>query len=88
MSLAIDTAKVSGVLLVDGWHAVIPESFDLDAYEYVYPRENKDDILVHGGGQSGVCACGFMFREEGVDGILSGPLTAIIAVRYQPTSRG
>jgi hypothetical protein len=38
MSLAIDPAQVTAVLLVDGWHHVHGGSFDLEAYEYVAPQ--------------------------------------------------
>ncbi len=34
----------------------------------------------HGGGQSGVCASGFMFTETGTGNQVCGPLTAILAV--------
>ena len=82
MSLHIDPAKVVGVLLADGWHDVADASFTLDSYEYV-----EDDLVLHGGGQSGVCAAGFAFTEASVPGpsfdgrrLIAGPLTAVLAV--------
>jgi hypothetical protein len=83
MSLAIDPDSVTHVLLADseGWHEVDHGTFDLDAYEYVIAHEGpleSGDIL-HGGGQSGVCATGFTFRSGMYR--VSGPLTAIVAVR-------
>lgn len=88
MSLAIDTDKVVGVLLADGWHGVAAKSFDIDSYEFLYyhnPSDPSDFMMSHGGGQSGVCASGFMFTEtyEGTSGgaKVYGPLTAILAVR-------
>ena len=81
MSLSIDIGKVFSVLLADGWHDVANDSFVLDSYEYLWREE-----LVHGGGDSGVCATGFSFVEsyEGMDiGIVAGPLTAIQAVRVE-----
>ena len=91
MSLAINIDKVNRVLLSDGWHDVYDESFTLDAYEYLwFPNEDTtsmDAEIVHGGGQSGVCATGFAFismikLEEGINQKVkrSGPLTAIQAV--------
>lgn len=75
MSLRIDIDKVTAVLLADGWHTVDDASFDCDAYEFM----SGDGELVHGGGQSGVCATGFGFNSE--DARIYGPLTAILAVK-------
>lgn len=81
MSLAIDVDKVIAVLLIDGWHEVKNKSFALDSYEYIwYPEGADESQLVHGGGQSDVCATGFEF-QDGVGTLMSGPLTAILAVR-------
>ena len=74
VSLNINVDKVQAVLLADGWHEVVGKSFDLDAYEF-----HDNDVVVHGGGQSGVCATGFRFKTK--DGVLTGPLTAVLAVR-------
>lgn len=75
MSLYIDVDKVTEVLLADGWHAVEDGSFDLDSYEY-----HHGDHMLHGGGNYGVCATGFTFRNA--DGhSMFGPLTAILAVK-------
>lgn len=78
MSLYIDTATVTRVLLADGWHDVEAKSFTLDAYEYL-----EDEELLHGGGQDGICASGFNFTTPGVlgDTTLTGPLTSILAVQ-------
>lgn len=83
MSLAIDVEKVTHVLLSDGWHLVEPKTFTLDAYEFLeYPDDpDGDGFLLLGGGQSGMCATGFAFREG--EFRVSGPLTALIAVREQ-----
>lgn len=78
MSLAIDLDSVAAVLLDDGWHEVLDESFAIDAYEYTW---------AHGGGAAGICAAGFSFltREHdlGVSGriLIAGPLTAVRAVK-------
>jgi len=97
MSLAINIDKVNRVLLSDGWHDVLDKSFNLDAYEYLwYPNEDTtsmDAEIVHGSGQSGVCATGFEFistikLEEGTIQKVrrSGPLTAIQAVETKEKS--
>lgn len=46
----------------------------------------EDPMLLHGGGQYGICANGFSFTEiyEGEPGsLISGPLTAVLAVRHR-----
>lgn len=92
MSLAIDPGSVVAILLADGWHPVKRGTFDLDAYEFIQPGSTgNDDFIMHGGGQSGVCAVGFTVTEvEYTDGAiqsdrgqLSGPLTSILAVFHK-----
>jgi hypothetical protein len=84
MSLEIDPEDVLDVLLADGWHEVLERSFTLDAYEFV----ESGGFVLHSGGNSGVCSTGFMFKTSspefpGSDAavIISGPLTAILAVK-------
>ncbi len=67
MSLYIETEEVWRVLLADGWHAVDAQSFDIDAYEFIYQGD-----IVHGGGT------GFSFSEDGDQ--IYGPMTSILAV--------
>ena len=76
MSLRIDVDKISAVLLADGWHEVVDQSFALDAYEYVH---NEDTI--HKGGGGNVTSTGFCFKDD-TGSSMCGPLTAILAVRY------
>lgn len=95
MSLAIDPGEVTAVLLVDGWHEVEPGSFYLDSYEFAEPGDNGH--ILHGGGDSGICAVGFacttVLSPLGGEieiplsfaSTISGPLTSILAVR---TDRG
>lgn len=82
MSLAIDVDRITAVLLPDGWHTVADQSFTIDAYEYLWnpPGTRHDPDVLHGGGQSGVCASGFAFRSPD-ESTIAGPLTAIAAVR-------
>ena len=76
VSLYIDVDRVTNVMIGANWYEVAKGTFDLDSYEY----HHQDNVL-HGGGQSGVCATGFAFETR--DGAcMAGPLTAIQAVRY------
>ncbi len=88
MSLAIDIDEVVEVLLTDGWHKVLDNSFCMDSYEFVWGKTS--DRLVHGGGQNGICALGFEFSEvtEFSDiRICAGPLTSILAIRKRDEQR-
>lgn len=83
VSLALEVDDVTEVLLGDGWHSVSGESFIIDSFEFVW-----GDELVHGGGQSDVCAAGFRFNVCDDDGritTMAGPLTAILAVSTEPS---
>ncbi len=81
MSLAIRTATVEAVLLIDGWHFVAGESFDCDTYEFY----DSPDVMAHASGKGG-----FQFIErlrhpdgmESAETIVAGPISAIQAVRY------
>jgi hypothetical protein len=84
MSLAINVDLVYAVLLADGWHEVETGSFGLDSYEFGEVDQRNEFQAIHGGGNSGVCATGFTFKDRSHTGRVSGPLTAIIAVREQP----
>jgi len=77
VSLAIDANAVTAVLLADGWHVTDTNSFDLDSFEFI---DGNDQDTLHAGGDSGVCATGFAFSEDGQR--VAGPLTSVIAVRY------
>ena len=79
MSLAIEIDDVRAVLLADGWHTVLGDSFNLDSYEYHW-----GDDGMHGGGDSGICSTGFSCDERDDAGhthCLYGPLTSVLAVR-------
>lgn len=76
MSLALQLDKVSWVLLANEWYEVYQQSFSLDSYEYLWEEQ-----IIHGGGQSGLCAIGFMFEDTSRNH-LAGPLSSIQAIRY------
>jgi len=80
MSLAIDTDKVTHVLIEGNWHKVEGQSFDIDAYEFV-EMHGSERFVVHGGGHGGITSSGFRFIESGGGGEIVGPLSAIQAVR-------
>lgn len=85
MSLVIDVDKVSAVLLPDGWYTAADWSFTIDAYEYVWG--SADNMLMLGGGQCNlVPSTGFSFTEES-GAVISGPLTAVLAVRQEHEQR-
>jgi hypothetical protein len=79
VSLYINTNKVTAVLLADGWHDVVPNTFDLDSYEM---HDGAEYLLLGGGQADGVCQIGFGFiEEEEPDTTVYGPLTSILAVK-------
>ena len=90
MSLAINVERVKAVLIGNEWLECRPGSFDLDAYEFgqgdITSREEDPFHIVHGGGQSGVCATGFTFLGTD-DQRYGGPLTAIQTVKYDYVGR-
>jgi hypothetical protein len=78
MSLAIDVDLVTAVLLADGWHQVAPQSFNIDAYEFM-----NEGIALLGGGQereAGVPAAGAVWTEKDRSQVYC-PLTAVFAVK-------
>ena len=78
MSLAISSEKITEVLLGDGWHKKV-KAFVLASYEY-QEGAGLDACPLHRGDDNGVCASGFEFYESDNTSV-SGPLTAILAVR-------
>jgi hypothetical protein len=89
MSLPIDPSTVTAVLLADRWHVVGQGSFTLDTYEFEYAEEPE---VLHGVGAgeyfSGTRGGGQGFRFiEGRD-YVSGPLTAVLAVRHGKSREG
>src|SRR6266446_8769818 len=75
MTLGIQVYEIKHVLLADRWHEVEPESFALDAYEFMEGNE----AVARGDGQL-ITSVGFMFREPGGQ-IVAGPLSSILAVQ-------
>ncbi len=87
MSIAINIDLVTEVLLADGWHTVTDDSFNLDSYEYIHGDLYSDrgvTILLGGGTDRLVPATGFTFTDK-TGHRISGPLTAVLAVRQKAT---
>src|SRR5207302_9712999 len=57
MTLGIQVYEIKHVLLADRWHEVEPESFALDAYEFM----DGNQAVARGDGQL-ITTVGFMFR--------------------------
>jgi hypothetical protein len=78
MSLQINESKVTRVLLADGWHDC--QGFGLDSYEFgtYHPDDAHSSGYrfdgTHSGGQNGVCATGFVFRDAATGEQVAGPL--------------
>lgn len=94
MSLAIDPATITRVLLADGWYDVTQGTFDLDSYEYVTAEWTSDQgsthggHVLHGGGRSGVCPTAFTFHTARAGGMqISGPLTSVLAIAQREQKR-
>jgi hypothetical protein len=89
MSLAIEVDYVTGVLLRDGWHEVLENSFTIDAYEYVHSEAGSTlferELLVKGGKVKGVSATGAAWTEPG-GSCVACPFPAILAVKYRLAS--
>ena len=80
MSLAIEVDDVVKVNISGKWYDLSHyndgrSSFALDSYEFL-----NDSILLHGGGQGGICATGFSFIDAETNLTMAGPLTSITAV--------
>jgi hypothetical protein len=92
MTLAIEVDLVSTVLIDGTWFEVAGHTFGIDAYEYVWHvrehdrHEGATPEFLHVAGDSGISVSGFTFQTSDGD-YLSGPLTAITAVRHLRRSR-
>ena len=82
MSLAIDVDNVTAVLLQDGWHQVVENSFDSDAYEFFHEGHS----LIGGGRVEGVSATGATWKER--DGSrVACPFPSVLAVKFKVTGK-
>jgi hypothetical protein len=82
MSLAIDTDEVVAVLLPDGWHTVVNNSFDFDAYEF-HAGGNWNQYGPNNGQIPEVSCTGATWEEE--DGArICCPAPQVVALRMRP----
>ena len=82
MSLAINIDKVTAVLLPDGWHKVVNESFDIDCFEYIQERGDDKDPRIFSVGNAGGMNGATWLEQKGKR--VNCLLTAIIAVEAEP----
>ncbi|HEY0797732.1 MAG TPA: hypothetical protein VGD50_01210 [Candidatus Baltobacteraceae bacterium] len=81
MSQVIDVETISQVLLADGWHMVVDQSFRIDTCEYIRGSEPGEQAQSF----SADTTLSFSFREF-VPGsrervTTTGPLLAVLALR-------
>ena len=81
MSLYIKTDKIKRVLLIDGWHIIVDNSFYTDAYEFMSQGEEEYEIEVGGGQVKEISNTGAGWTEEGHEDFC--PLPEIKAVAYR-----
>jgi hypothetical protein len=58
MSLAIEVADITHVLLADGWHTVHDASFGIDSYEFIWHEGMGDSPMLGGGQEKHIAAAG------------------------------
>ena len=76
MSLNIEVDAVAAILLSDGWHFVVPKSFEIDAWEFHHGQTR--------GSAPRVCDTGARWQEvSGHPYWVQCPLTSILAVRTE-----
>jgi hypothetical protein len=80
MTLTINVHAVTDVLLDDGWHSVADQSFELDLYEFHDGDGPDARVLLHHG-DYGLCPAAFRFSEGPLRGTVTGPLSAVLALR-------
>lgn len=86
MSLAIDVERIAAALLVDGWHTVSKDSFEVDAYEFqklVRDEQGHERTIMRlsVGQETLIPATGAHWVEPSGETVFC-PLTAILAVKY------
>lgn len=79
MSLGIERSRVSAVLIANEWVRCKPGSFYIDAYEFMWHREQGDDH-----DWNHMKEYGFAFRRASDSFCVFGPMSSIQAVSYNP----
>ena len=75
--MAIPPERITSVLLTDGWHHVEESSFEVEKYAFHAVPDGPDSATGHVLGHDG-----FRFREAGAPGVVAGPISAVVAVRF------
>lgn len=73
MSIEINVDQVSEVMLADGWHSISPGSFEVDRAEFSGPVAGEAAPLRD---------LWFRFEESSSEIMTTGPLSSVVAVRY------
>lgn len=81
MSLAIDVDKITGILIGNEWYTVADNSFDCDAYEFIHEGKTIASLKSESTGFTFKLLDSASVHEYSVGGWISGPLSAIRAVR-------
>ena len=80
MSLEIRIHQIESVLLADGWHTVMDQSFNTDSYEFI----EGDRTILGGGSVEGLPSTGATWKESGGK-VLCCPLTSVLAFKMNTT---
>lgn len=81
MSLAIDIDKVKAIKLDNQWYSVLKNSFDIDAYEFLY----KGKLLYNGHTHGCATGCCFLTEIDGKQCTMYIKINAIEAVLTNET---
>jgi len=96
MSLAININRIKRILLADGWHKVIKDTFFIDSYEFVEEwiaeQEGKPyatNAVFNGGQDKMITSTGACWTEDNISNDADDderemycPLTSILAISY------
>ena len=80
MSLGIERSRISAVLIANEWIRCKPGSFYIDAYEFMWHREQRDDL-----DWNNMKKYGFAFERASDSFCVFGPMSSIQAVSYNPS---
>jgi hypothetical protein len=82
ISLYVD--MITHVLLADGWHEVADGSFEVGAFQFYDPRNQRRQSLIQSlrdlDKEPEVSEVGFSFQQED-ESFIAGPISSVLAVR-------
>jgi hypothetical protein len=90
MSLAIKVHKIKRVLLIDGWHEIMDDTFIIDAFEIVEEGFEDDkkvyEVILKGGAIKEITStgCGWIEKRasSGINREVYCPITSVLAISY------